>query len=403
MKINFTDTLLSLSYALDCVEREFTGVTDWHGKRVAYLCTCMGQSMGFTQEHLTDLCTCAILHDCALTEYVQDEFHGSFGDAALGENQNYGLHCSMGERRMKNIPLLDRAKAAGAVKYHHENADGSGPFKKRGNEIPVYARLIHLADLLDTVFDFSDIDQNKLVLIDTYLMKYTDIFFDSRTISCFRKTFDTKRLALLRDDCIDQALYELLPVHERELSPAELIVFAGAFAAIIDYKSEFTRTHSIGIARLAKQMAEYYGADEELAAKLYFAGALHDIGKLAVDRDVLDKPDKLSDTEYQHIKTHVYETHAILSKIKGMEDITRWASQHHEKLDGTGYPFGLTGDDLDHWSRMIAVLDIYQALTEERPYKAGMSHSKACGILQNLAATDKLDSRIVQDISQVLA
>lgn len=402
MKFNFTDTLFALSYALDCVEHDLIGITNGHGKRVAYLSARMGQSLGLNQEHLLDLCTCAVLHDCALAEYVLEEYQGSFIEAASGEQRAFASHCVLGEDYMAHIPFAYPENAKNTILYHHETADGRGPFRRTTFEVPLYARLIHLADTLDTEFNLSYTTQEKISRLDSYLKQNTDSRFDIQTISCFRKTFDFSELAKLRDEKINLSLYELFPSCKREITPQQLMDFSNIFATITDYKSKFTKKHSIGIAHLSKRMAEYYGADEELTAKLYFAGALHDIGKLAVDRDILEKPGRLSDMEYKHIQAHAYQSFLILSQIEGLEDITRWASYHHEKLDGSGYPFHLTGKDLDHWSRMIACLDTYQALTEERPYKEGMSHAQACAILQNLADDGKLDAKIVQDISQLL-
>ena len=401
MKINYIDTLFSLSYALDCVEQELLGISSGHGKRVAYLSVHMGQALGLDEYRLTDLAACALLHDCALTEYIHEEYQGSYTDASV-ELHSFELHCIYGERNMDAIPSYYPAEAKNAVLYHHETANGKGAFGKKANETPLYAQLIHLANELDTHFQMNQISARELSAIDAFIQNNSDSLFDSRIVSCFQKSFQKEHFTKLQDSMIDKSLHEILPSYERELTPQQVIQFAGIFAAIIDYKSKVTRTHSMNIAKNAKKLGEYYGAGEELAAKLYLAGALHDIGKLAINLDTLEKPDKLTEQEYKHMQQHAYQTFLILRSIRGMEDVTRWASYHHEKLDGSGYPFRLTAPDLDHWSRMIACLDIYQALIEDRPYKEGMPHSKACGILHAMAEADQLDSRIVQDISQQL-
>ena len=111
---------------------------------------------------------------------------------------------------------------------------------------------------------------------------------------------------------------------------------AELFARIIDYKSPFTKNHSLGIAQKAKQMAASLGWSEETCTKLYFAGALHDIGKLFIDHAVLEKPGRLENEEYLHIQTHADWTWRLLGKIHGFEEIKRWASYHHEKLNSSG-------------------------------------------------------------------
>ena len=176
---------------------------------------------------------------------------------------------------------------------------------------------------------------------------------------------------------------------------------AELFARIIDYKSPFTKDHSIGIAQKAEIMAGHYDLTPAKTEKLYMAGALHDIGKLLVDIEVLEKPGKLDENEYRHIQSHAYETYRLLSKIDGFEEIRDWASYHHEKLNGKGYPFGITADDMTFEMRLLACLDIYQALTEDRPYKAGMHHKKAISILFELAEKGELDANIIKDIDSV--
>ncbi|MEG1774212.1 MAG: HD domain-containing protein, partial [Oscillospiraceae bacterium] len=187
----------------------------------------------------------------------------------------------------------------------------------------------------------------------------------------------------------------------QEYSGDTLFHIAAMFASIIDYKSEATRTHSLGIAQKALTMARYYGYDEETAQQLYFAGAVHDVGKLVVSKDVLEKPDKLNAAEYRHMQTHAWHTYAILSRVQGFEEITNWASLHHEKLNGTGYPFGKTAKDLGQKERMMACLDIYQALTEARSYKAKMSHPAAMLILRSMVQSGQLDDQIVEDIDKL--
>ena len=148
-------------------------------------------------------------------------------------------------------------------------------------------------------------------------------------------------------------------------------------------------------------MAKHYGYSEDKAQMLYMAAALHDIGKLFVHNDVLEKPGRLDEKEYQYIQSHAYETYRLLSKIDGFSDVCDWAAYHHEKLNGKGYPFGKTADELGHEMRLLACLDIYQALTEDRPYKAGMTHAKAVSILSELVDKGELDRDIVRDIDTV--
>ncbi|MDD4849952.1 MAG: HD domain-containing protein [Gemmiger sp.] len=405
MEFDFTAALFALSRALDRVEHDLLGVTTNHGKRVAALAVAMGERYGLCAADKLELAACATLHDCALAEYVQEEYGGTFLEslpkAVAALPGNLGPHCTLGEANVKKLPLSP--KTAGAVLYHHENANGTGPFGKVSAEIPLYARLIQIADMVDARYNLSAYDAAKAAAVEGYLDAQNGTLFAPGEVAALRGVLAGGEMQNLRPENLDAYLRQLLPPWQRACSPAELIAFSTIFATLVDYKSHFTSTHSVGIAQKAKKMGEFYGVDEMFAAKLYFAGALHDIGKLTVDRDILEKPAGLTGLEYRHIQTHAYATYQLLSPIQGMEEITRWAAHHHEKLDGSGYPFGLKAEQLSHWERLMACLDIYQALTEDRPYKAGMTHAQAIAILQHMAALGKLDGGIVADIDTVYA
>ena len=134
---------------------------------------------------------------------------------------------------------------------------------------------------------------------------------------------------------------------------------------------------------------------------MYFAGALHDIGKIIVGNDILEKPARLTEEEFAHMKDHAACTYMLLSGIEGMEEIRDWAAFHHEKLDGSGYPFGKTAEELSEPERIMACADIYQALVEDRPYKKGMDHEKACSIMNDMAERNWIDPYIVHCIQKM--
>ncbi|MEG1524973.1 MAG: HD domain-containing phosphohydrolase [Clostridia bacterium] len=396
MQFDFSDALFALSNALDCVEHDLLGVSTNHGKRVAAISAGMAKAMDFSDTALLDLMGCAVMHDCALTEYVQTEYNGRFADAAKGELKNFGLHCRIGQKHVRDIPFY--GDVDGVVLYHHERADGSGPFGKTAEETPLYARLIHIADVLDTHFDFRYMDAEKQCHLMAYLRDNCNTQFDADCSELFLTVFDYAALERLGSAELEQFLKALAPSKMKTCTPQELMRFASVFATAADYKSHFTQRHSIGVAEKAYAMAQFYQVDAELAAKLYFAGALHDIGKLVVDNNILEKQDSLTAEEYRKVKIHAFETYRILSSIRGLEEITKWASYHHEKLDGSGYPFGLNGGQLGRWERMMACLDIYQALTETRPYKPGLSHKRAIWILTKMAEKGLVDRDITADI-----
>ena len=125
------------------------------------------------------------------------------------------------------------------------------------------------------------------------------------------------------------------------------------------------------------------------------AGYLHDIGKLVVPPQVLNKSDKLTNEEWNIMKTHTYYTYQALSTSPNLNTIREWASYHHEKLNGEGYPFHLNENQLSLGSKIMGVSDVFTAITEDRPYRSGMEYSKVKNILNDMALKNELDEELV--------
>jgi HD-GYP domain-containing protein (c-di-GMP phosphodiesterase class II) len=128
-------------------------------------------------------------------------------------------------------------------------------------------------------------------------------------------------------------------------------------------------------------MGERLGFDAAAKRDLVRAGLLHDIGKLGVSNRILDKPGRLTDGEFARIREHPKLTYDILSRVTPFHGIVETAANHHERLDGSGYHRGLTAEDLDLPSRILAVADVYDALTQERPYREALPKEKALEVL----------------------
>ncbi|MBR5508574.1 MAG: HD domain-containing protein, partial [Lachnospiraceae bacterium] len=382
--------LTVLSEALDCVEKEILGTASYHAKRVAWLCLRMAKELGWSDGDLSELVISALLHDSALNEYRDDYENGVLRTGITGRN-----HCTAGEKNLSMIPGI--TESSGYALYHHERPDGLGPFGKTEAETPMGAQLIHIADQTDRVIPLGNISTADLSRIEEYIEEMKGKLFGERICGVFLGILSEEMVSALSDEQMET----WVPDIPDKFCDVDSRLLAGLFARIIDYKSPFTKDHSVGLAEKAEAMAHYYHWGKDMEEQLYFAGALHDIGKLMVSLDVLEKPGRLDKEEYQHIQTHAYETWSLLSRISGLEKITEWASYHHEKLNGKGYPFGKTADSLDEKARLLACLDIYQALTEDRPYKAGMNHTRAMGILKELVEKGELDGQITKDIDSV--
>lgn len=397
MELDVLGLVAACSYALDCVETELVHVTSRHAKRVAYMSVCVAEQLGICGKDLQDLAVYALLHDNALTQYIQEELHSNLTD--MKEMPRIGVHCSIGEENIQGFPFHTDVK--NVILYHHENADGSGPFGKKSEEVPLFSRIIHLCDLLDQACCRKAFTTETWEWAKDVLQRIRGTMVDEECAEALEKTFSEEYFLSLGGN-FEASLWNKVPRQKQELDFSQIKKLAGFFAKIVDYKSPFTSTHSIGVAERAEKLSRYMGFDEETVQKMYLAGALHDIGKVAVGNEILEKPDRLTDAEFAVMKHHAAYTYNILSEIDDFEEIRDFAAFHHERLDGTGYPFGKDASELNVQERMMACIDIYQALTESRPYKKGMSHERACEILKNMADKGWLDMDIIDKIEMSL-
>lgn len=398
--LNLNDLLLSMSYVLDFVEMDVLGVASNHSKRVAYISLVLAKELGLSQNKCFDIVALSILHDNGLTEKALK------GGAKLEAHtkrkflERFKDHCIIGEENIENFPFLTDVK--GAIKYHHENYDGTGFYKLKGEEIPIMSQIISFADNLDTEFNLKVKCREKCQHITEYVETKRDKWSSSKIIDAFNNIVESTSFYLdLQDEFIIRALTRRLPKYNRNISMDQVREVTTVFSKIIDCKSAFTARHSQGLSEKVEIMADYYNLDKREKTKLLIAADLHDIGKLTIPNSILDKPGRLTDDEYMTMKTHTYYTRVCLESLKDFSDIAEWASNHHEKLDGSGYPYGLDAEDLDFNSRLMGCIDIYQALREDRPYRVGMTHKRAMEILRDMSRDGLIDKTIVEDIDIV--
>jgi putative nucleotidyltransferase with HDIG domain len=162
---------------------------------------------------------------------------------------------------------------------------------------------------------------------------------------------------------------------------------ARAFAEIIDSKSPFTYQHSTNVAKYARAVAYELGFEKQEVRVINRAALLHDVGKLGVPTRILDKAGPLTPDERAEMQRHPMYTWEILQRVGAFAGFARTAALHHEKLDGSGYPWGVGSDDLDLPARILCVADMYEALTAHRPYRAGLGRETALKIIRQGSGT----------------
>lgn len=400
MLINFNEFLISISFALDFLEMDLLNNSSNHSKRVAYISHSLGKEMGLTEKERFDLISLSVMHDNGIIGKDGKIIHRTDVRDLRLDQEGLIEHCLIGEGNIRHFPFYTDIKDV--ILYHHENYNGTGFFGKKHGEVPRMAQIIRLADGID---NFTYV--NQIHSFDDRVKRFAensrDTVVSSELIDVFYKAASHVGFWLdLKTEYIETALKNSIPKLVHELPMEKIYEITKVYSRLIDCKSKFTYFHSSGLADKAEKMADFYRMDYETKYKFIIAARLHDIGKLAISNEILDKPGKLTEGEYEEMKKHVYYTRISLSHITGFEDITNWAANHHEKLDGSGYPYGLTAKDLDFKSRLMGVLDIYQALTEERPYRHPASKEKVSTLLRQMAGNGKLDCGIVEDVLGVL-
>ena len=395
MIVRMDSLIKTIATALDFVEQDLLGISTNHGKRIAILCAKMGKALGKNQEEIASLAHCAMLHDNALTEYILAERTGKVHDPMIKK------HCEYGQRNVETLGFKTNVK--GFVLYHHERADGKGHFGIREGEGPIEAELIAIADSIDLAFHLQTVKTEKMDFIRQTITNESGKRYSKTAAQAMLEILDESVIRSLQDDVIRETIEEAFIPWIVDIEDHHLIDLAGFVTKIIDYKSVFTQRHSTQIANKAWFMGGYLKYNNEERIKLYLAAALHDIGKLKTPSIILEKPGKLTDEEYIIIKDHIRHTWELLKNIDGFQSICSWASNHHERLDGKGYPFGKNAEELDFNSRLMACIDTYQAVSEERPYHPARSHEDTMEILYKIADSGAIDKNILKEISIALA
>ncbi len=389
IRTDLRQAVFALSDALDLV-----GVDDHHhGKRVGLMAVECGRILGLETNDLNLLLDAGLLHDCGVSS---TEVHHH-----LVEEMDWPgaqAHCERGNALLSAFAPL--APLAPLVLYHHTHWDQL-PALELDERTQLFSNLIFLADRVDTLAAPHYGQQSLLFYrgrIRDTIARYGGTFFAPRLLEAFLHASDNEAFWLyLEPPHIHARLGEMAQYRQPQLiGYPQLRQLAEIFSRIVDAKSAFTVEHSHGVANLARLLGELAGLPEASQQKLEIAGLLHDLGKLRVPDEILEKPAKLTLEERAAMERHSFETYQILRRIPGLEEIARWAAYHHEAPDGEGYPFHRKGSELPLEARIISVADVFQALAQNRPYRAALPPAEVLDHLRQLAAAGHLDAEVVE-------
>ena len=422
--IHLAEIVGALSYALDITEGQPVG----HSIRCCWIGMHVGRAIGLDDAALSDLYYTLLLKDvgCSsnaarlcqlyLANDLQFKSDYKFIDHTLPQLLGFilshtGMKESLAERFRAVVNIVRNggeiarelietrchrgADIARQMRFSEtvaqgildldEHWNGKGqPLGLEGESISLGARIALLAQVIDVFYTsggprdaMREVRQRKGIWFDPNLVDvFEDIAGDPNFwVGLGAADIEARVLAL-------EPVQLVITIDDDYLDDV-----AAGFAKVVDSKSPYTSGHSDRVALFADMIAEAMGLSADRRRWLKRAALLHDIGKLGVSNQVLDKPGKLDDAEFDEIKRHPELGETILSRIAAFADLARIAATHHEKLDGTGYPRRLTAEHLPLETRIVTTADIFDALTADRPYRPAMPVSKALAIMSDMAGS----------------
>lgn len=384
-RIDLNDVVVALSDALDLVGTQVVQ----HGKRVAFMASACGRSLALGAEERNDLLLAAVLHDCGVSS---TRLHRTLLDADLSFEEARD-HAEIGAALLERFSPLSRL--AGIVRLHHTPWDSPDRLAAE-RPTALLANVVFLADRVDALLQARR-GQDPLLATDEirrWVFARSGSTFSEEAVIAFLAASAPQAFWLtLEAHHLERALREDMHVERhRTVSLADLQDLALLFAEIVDRKSPFTAAHSTGVARVADLLGRLAGLGGETCIRLRIAGHLHDLGKLRVPDEVLEKPAPLDRDEVATIERHAFETFQILRRVEPLREIATWAGYHHESLSGKGYPFHRRGEEIPLPARLLAIADVFQALAQKRPYRDRLGAPQILQQLRKFVASGKLDA-----------
>ncbi|MBF0503192.1 MAG: HD domain-containing protein [Candidatus Riflebacteria bacterium] len=370
-------------------------VTNWvspelmhHHRQVAYMAWNIGEELGMPAQDLDDLVMAGLMHDI-----------GAFTLKKRLETLQFEMttgreHAEQGYLLMRGFEPF--AHAAEMVRYHHlpwQNGQGA---EASGKPVSLGCHLLHLADRIAVLIDRRVEVLGQVPRIRSAIESHADSLFNPELIKCFSRRSVQEALWLdMVSSSIESTLRRISPLSVLNLNIEGLLSLGNLFRCVIDFRSPFTATHSSGVAASACTLAGLMRLPDHTCRLMRVAGYLHDLGKLGVPTEILEKPDKLTLEETNVVRHHPYGSIRSLEAIVDLREITAWGALHHERINGSGYPFHLNTGKLPLEVRIMAVADVFTAVTEDRPYRAGMTSDQTRNVLEGMVRSSCLDPVIV--------
>ncbi|ENQ8059247.1 HD domain-containing protein [Vibrio parahaemolyticus] len=396
-EVDLKQALIWVARALD-----YVGVDDTHhSHRVAYIAYQCALALNWDLKKAEFCYFAGMIHDCGVSETQE---HKMLLDELIPQDAK--AHCLRGYQTLKQCRLL--SQFAVPVLYHHTHWD-----ELQHLDLPEFekdvAALLYLSDRLDfmraryVMNCHCDIVTLHEELIAECVLANAGTLFNPAMCEAMVKLIMTDGFWFAMESENIETIglnFKSIDWLQKQLTIWDMNSLGLFLARIVDAKSPFTYQHSQKVAELSRYLAGKLGLDEHDQEMLFIAGLVHDIGKLKTPDEILHKEGALSKQEYTRIKRHTIDTQLALHKVFPNAKIAEWASNHHERLDGSGYPYHKTAEELDIPSRIIAVADVFQALSQDRPYRGRMSPTQIAEIMDDLIEQNKLCAHVYEVLEQ---
>ena len=419
--LRLAEIVSALSYALDLTDGQPLG----HSIRCAWIGMHIGQAIGLRQDQLSDLFYTLLLKDLgcssnaaricqlfvtsdfefkrnaklidthslaqvlrfvvsntAVKSGLADRLRGLLTVAMRGgdiDREIIETRCERGAQIARQMRFSESV-AQGILDLDEHWNGGGHPLGKREGAISILARIALLAQVID-VFTVASGPRSAV----NEVRRRAGTWFDPALVTGFEAVAARPEFwSAMREDGLAERVFALEPQHlVRSVDDDYLDDIADGFAQVVDAKSPFTSGHSKRVALFTELIAEELGVPGARKRWLVRAALLHDLGKLGVSNEILDKPGKLVEAEWTAVRGHPEAGAAILRRMDAFAGMAKIALEHHERLDGKGYPLGLAGDEIGLETRIVTVADIFDALTADRPYRKAMLPADALNLMRS--------------------
>ena len=347
-----------------------------HGSRVGYLVAKMLEVQGKSQKEILDSYILGLLHDIGAYKTEEIDKLVQFETERVYDHSIYGYLI------MKVSEVME--DKVEAILHHHTPWEQLKQMNVKNSQL---ANLIFLADRVEIYL------RTKNKCISAEILEKANCF-SKENIELFceaDKKYDFQKRLLDGSYINDTEKY----LYQAEFTEDELKKLIRMVAFLIDFRSESTVTHTITMVSAAVALAELMNLDKQQLDEIYTGAYIHDLGKVAIPLEVLEKPGRLDYDEMEVMKTHIILTGNIIGGHVS-DNVYKIAMRHHEKLDGNGYPYGVKEEDMSEAEEIVAVADIFSALTGKRSYKDSMPKEKVVSIMQQMADNHQISGEIVK-------